>query len=102
MNQMASNKMAATVLRYIDLAALLPECAGQSQLGLDVRITHGGASIGQRVKLLGPNTEARLQITGIEMFVDRSDPKVARLHCSSEKSVAIPQDTAEGWTIVEE
>ncbi len=102
MSEVMSYQVAGTVLRSINLDALLPEWSDHGRLGLDVRVLNGTLSIGQRVILRGPSSEEKVTIIGIETLVDPNNPRVVRIHCTKPAALTAPPGNLEGWTIVGE
>ncbi len=102
MSEVMSYQLAGTVLRSINLDALLPECSHQGRLGLDVRVVHGKLSIGQQLILRGPTSEEKISIIGIDTLVDPDNPRVVRIHCTKPTAFAAPEGNLQGWTIVGE
>ncbi len=100
MNDMSTDQLDGIVLRFVNIAALLPQYKGR--IGLDVRIEHGRLRIGQKIQLLGPETTAEFKVVGIEAMHDPKEPKVIRIHCDSPVKTFLPDGPVEGWRIVSE
>lgn len=99
MTRTITDKLVATVVEVTDLGALFPSPSFKGRIGLDLRVERGSITPGKKVRLSGDGTKEELDVVGIEMLSDPSDPAVIRVLCSKPKVVALPIGKVEGWVI---
>lgn len=96
MNDASTEQLKGSVLRFINIAVLLPQYKGR--VGLDIRIRQGRLHMGQNIKVSGPGALAELKITGIELKYDPEMPDVVRIHCDLPAGTSVPDGHVAGWT----
>jgi hypothetical protein len=98
MSDLSTDRLGGVVLRFVNIAALLPRYKGH--IGLEVRIERGRLRPGQKIKLSGPEVTTEIEVAGIEVSHDPKEPKVIRVLCSSPAGLSFPDGDVEGWTIL--